>query len=107
MSVSVGDMLRMQAALQERYKDKWGGLSPENGRDCILWAIIEAGEAADIIKKKGDEAIVSDEEHRHDFAEEIADTLMYLMDALNCYGITAEEFSEIYRKKFERNMTRW
>ena len=31
----------------------------------------------------------------------------YLMDVLACYGISAEEFSEVYRKKAERNLTRW
>lgn len=105
--MTISDMIEMQKTLQEHYKEQWGGLSPRQGRDSILWSIIEAGEAADIIKKWGDEVIMEDPEARHNFTEEIADTIMYLMDVLNCYSITAEEFSEIYTKKFERNMKRW
>lgn len=107
MDLSVSEMMEYQARLQEKNFEKWGGLKPETGRNQLLWAIIEAGEAADIIKKKGDRAICDDAETRAHFAEEIADTMMYLMDVLGCYGIGAEEFSEVYRKKAERNLTRW
>ena len=31
---------------------------------------------------------------------------MYLMDTLDCYGITGEELSEAYTAKFARNMKR-
>ena len=74
---------------------------------CLLWMIIEAGEMADIIKKKGDEAILHDAEARSHFVEETCDVLMYLNDVLLCYGITPEEIAAAYRAKFERNMTRW
>ena len=49
----INDMLEMQKLLQEKYKDKWGGLYPAKAREQLLWSIIEAGEAADIIKKRG------------------------------------------------------
>ena len=100
-------MQEMQRALQEKYIDTWGGLSPKIGRDQLLWMIIEAGEMADIIKKKGDEAILHDAEARSHFVEETCDVLMYLNDVLLCYGITPEEIAAAYRAKFERNMTRW
>lgn len=100
-------MQEMQRALQEKYIDKWGGLSPKIGRDQLLWMIIEAGEMADIIKKRGDEAILHDAEARSHFVEETCDVLMYLNDVLLCYGITPEEIAAAYRAKFERNMTRW
>ena len=100
-------MQEMQRALQEKYIDKWGGLSPKIGRDQLLWMIIEAGEMADIIKKKGDEAILHDVEARSHFVEETCDVLMYLNDVMLCYGITPEEIAAAYRAKFERNMTRW
>ena len=100
-------MQEMQRALQEKYIDKWGGLSPKIGRDQLLWMIIEAGEMADIIKKKGDEAILHDAEARSHFVEETCDVLMYLNDVLLCYGITPEKIAAAYRAKFERNMTRW
>lgn len=38
------EMQAIQKQLQEKYKDKWGGLSPKKGRDSLLWMMIEAGE---------------------------------------------------------------
>lgn len=107
MDLKISEMMDYQAQLQEKNKKNWGGLSPEVARDHLLWAMIEAGEAADIIKKRGDDAILHEAEPRAHFAEEIADTLMYLMEVLACYGIGAEEFTEVYRKKAERNLIRW
>ena len=100
-------MQAMQRALQEKYADKWGGLSEKAGRNQLLWMMIEAGEMADIIKKQGDEAILHDPETRSHFIEETCDVLMYLNDILLCYGVTPEELENIYRAKHERNMNRW
>lgn len=105
--ITITEMQSMQRALQEKYIDKWGGLSPYIARDKLLWMMIEAGEMADIIKKQGDEAIMTDPEaHRH-FIEEACDVLMYLNDVMLCYGITPGELTEVYRAKHQRNMTRW
>ncbi len=101
------EMQGIQKELQEKYLDKWGGLSPRKGRDSLLWMMIEAGEAADIIKKQGDEAIVEDEQTRHDFIEEMCDVMMYFNDVLLCYSITPEEVEKIYLEKHRRNMKRW
>ncbi|WFR57238.1 nucleotide pyrophosphohydrolase [Anaerocolumna sp. AGMB13025] len=101
------DMQAIQAELQEKYIDKWGGLSPEKGRETLLWMIIEAGEAADIIKKDGDEKIVKDEKIRNHFIEEICDVFMYLNDVMLCYSITPEELEKIYVDKHQKNMKRW
>ena len=49
---SVNEMLDMQRRLQDRYKDKWGELSPEIGKQQLLWMIGEIGEVIDIVKKK-------------------------------------------------------
>ena len=105
--LSISEMQEMQKVLQEKYFDKWGGLSPERGRSTLLWMIGEAGEVADIIKKKGDQAIMDDPEIRAHFIEEMADVLMFYNDVLLCYGIKPEELEEVYRAKHERNMTRW
>lgn len=43
---------------------------------------------------------------REKFVEELGDVMMYFSDVLNGFGITAEEFSSIYTKKFEGNMKR-
>ena len=105
--MTITEMQSMQRALQEKYIDKWGGLSPAIAREKLLWMMIEAGEMADVIKKQGDQAIMTDPEaHRH-FIEEACDVLMYLNDVMLCYGITPEELTEVYRAKQQRNMTRW
>ena len=46
-------MLELQRELQERYKGKWSPICPETEKSKLLYLFIEAGEAADIIKKKG------------------------------------------------------
>jgi len=103
----LNEMQNMQKQLQEKYKEKWGGLSPEKGRNQLLWMIIEAGEAADIIKKKGDNKIMNDEETRKYFIEELCDVLMYFNDIMLCYSISPEELEKIYLQKFNKNIDRW
>lgn len=105
--LTISQMQKIQKELQEKYKDKWEPIRPRQGRDQLLWMIIEAGEAADIIKKQGDTAIMENAEIRHNFTEELCDVMMYLNDIALCYGITPEEMSEVYLKKHERNMKRW
>ena len=99
-------MQQIQKELQEKYKDKWGGLSPQIGRDKLLWMMVEAGEMADIIKKNGDEDIMNDQSTRAHFIEEICDVLMYLNDVMLCYDISVEDLREIYVKKHEKNIDR-
>ena len=43
----------MQRKLQDKYKDKWEQLSPEIGKNKMLWMIGEIGEVIDIVKKNG------------------------------------------------------
>lgn len=101
------EMQEIQKQLQEKYKDKWGGLSPKIARDQLLWMIIEAGEVADIIKKSGDSQIMNNETVRSNFIEEMCDVLMYFNDIMLCYSITPEELMTIYRAKHRKNMERW
>ena len=104
---SINEMLEMQKALQEKYKDKWETISPEIGKNKLLWMVGEIGEVIDIIKKHGGEAASQDAQLREDLIEELADVLMYYNDVLLCYGISAEELKHSYSKKFEKNMKRW
>jgi len=106
-NLNFNKMQEIQRELQEKYKDKWGGLYPEKGRDMLLWALIEIGEAADIIKKRGDAEIMSNAQTRDNFIEELCDVFMYLNDVMLCYDITPEELRGIYLGKHERNMKRW
>ena len=105
--LTMQDMQRMQKTLQQKYFEKWGGLSPEMAIQKLLWLHGELGEASDVIKKNGDDAILEDGEIRRHFIEEMCDVMMYFNDVLICYGITPEEFAEIYVKKYDTNMSRW
>lgn len=104
---SVNEMLAMQKALQEKYKDKWETIGPEAGKHKLLWMIGEVGEVIDVIKKNGDTDTLENNELRKHLVEEMADVLMYYNDVLLCYGIDAGELKETYKAKFEKNMTRW
>ena len=95
----------MQRALQEKYKDKWEHISPETGKNKLLWMIGEIGEVIDIVKKHGGTQAACSERER--LVEELADVLMYYNDVLLCYGITAEELKTAYTEKFKKNMERW
>ncbi len=103
----IGEMQRMQNALQEKYKDIWEGICPETGKNKLLWMIGELGEVIDIVKKNGGDKACADAELRRRLVEELADVLMYYNDILLCYGITPEELKQAYTAKFERNMKRW
>lgn len=104
---SINEMLEMQQSLQEKYKDKWKPISPERGKDQLLWMIGEIGEVIDVIKKHGAEAACQEEGLRPQLVEELADVLMYYNDILLCYGITADELKQSYVNKFTKNMDRW
>ena len=104
---TMNEILEMQRALQEKYKDKWEPICPETGKNKMLWMIGEIGEVADIVKKHGHEAAVTDPALRSALVEELADVLMYYGDILLCYGITPEELKTSYEAQFKRNMSRW
>ena len=106
-SFSLERMHEIQTELQAKYFDKWGGLSPAHGVRSLLWMMGEAGEVADILKKKGDQAIMNDAQTRRDFVEEMCDVLMYFNDLMICYGVTPRELEAVYEAKHRRNMNRW
>ena len=100
-------MQQMQRELHAKYLAKWGGLSPEKAVSKLLWLHGELGEASDIVKKQGGEAIQQDPATRARFVEEMCDALMYWNDVLLCYGITPQEIADTYAQKFQTNMNRW
>ena len=104
---SINEMREMQRVLQDQYKDRWEPISPETGKNKLLWMIGEVGEVIDIIKKHGATEALADAELRKSLVEELADVLMYYNDVLLCYGISAGELKQAYTEKFERNMKRW
>lgn len=100
-------MQEIQKQLQDRYKDRWSPLTPELGRQKLLWLMIELGEAADVIKKDGDKKIMEDQGVRAHFIEEMVDVMMYFNDVLLCYDVSIEELKRVYLEKHQRNMDRW
>ena len=76
------------------------------GRNFLLWMIEEMGEVISVIKKKGDNAIMTDRKTREHFVEEMSDVLMYYNDVLLRYNITPNEISSAYINKHNKNMNR-
>ena len=104
--LSFGDMLKMQHELWEKNKDIWPPVEPQSARNHFLWMIGEIGEVLDIIKKCGENRIMSDEHIKDVFTEELCDVLMYFNHVLLHYGISAEDIALAYTKKHRHNMNR-
>ena len=98
--LNFSEMQRLQNELQEKYKEKWGGL-------FLLWMYGELGEVGDVIKKNSDAEIMQSPKVREHFIEEMCDVMMYFNDIMLCYQITPEEFQSIYLAKHSANMKRW
>ncbi len=107
MGLDFEQMQSLQKQFQEQHKGKWQALCPEVGRDRILYMMIEAGEMADILKKKGDDPVMNNPEVRAHFIEEMCDTLMFFNDVMLCYQITPDELEQTYIDKFHKNLGRW
>ncbi|MDR1703153.1 MAG: nucleotide pyrophosphohydrolase [Clostridiales bacterium] len=104
--LKISELISMQNALQDRMKGKWTPITPENGHLSLLWMYEELGEIVAIIKKRGYRAIMDDTAVREAFVEELSDALMYFMDMMTCYGVSADELSGAFAAKHEKNMRR-
>jgi len=104
--LSFQQMLKMQYELWEKNKDKWPPIEPADARNHFLWMMGEIGEVLDIIKKCGEERIMTDESIKKAFTEELCDVLMYFNVILLRYQITAEDIAAAYTKKHNKNMGR-
>jgi len=104
--LKLSELIAMQDDLQNRMKDRWLPIIPENGHFSLLWMFEEMGELVAIVKKRGDNAIMEKDTVRAAFIEELSDTLMYFVDLMNCYGVSAEELSNSFIAKHEKNMRR-
>ena len=101
------DMQAIQKELQNKYREQWGDLTPDKGANYLLWMVVEAGEAADIVKKEGSQKILENPETRRHFVEELCDVMMYFNDLMLIYGIQPQELETVYKEKHRRNMARW
>lgn len=106
MDLKMSELLDMQRELQEMYLEKWGGVYPEKGARQLLWGIGEIGEVIDIIKKRGADEIMHDPVTRAHLVEEMSDVVMYLLDVMLCYDISADEYSQAHFKKHAHDMKR-
>lgn len=104
--IKISEMMKMQKELWEENKENWSPMEAKYGRNFLLWMIEEMGEVISIIKKKGDNEIMTNKEVRKAFVEEMSDILMYYNDTLLRYGITANEISTAYLQKHNKNMKR-
>lgn len=104
--LTLKEIMALQYQLWEENKEKWSPMEPEFGKNFILYMIEEIGEVIAIIKKKGSNKIMNDPEIRAKFIEEMGDVLMYFIDVLNRFGVSNEEFADIYLKKFKNNLKR-
>lgn len=105
-NLTIKELMAMSHALYEENKESWSPMEPEYGKNFILYMIEEIGEVISVIKKKNTDEIMTEGPVREHMVEEMADVLMYFIDTLNRYHITAEEFSEAYTKKFNSNLKR-
>ena len=98
---TINEMKRnARRTLQEKYKEQWEGISPEVGKNKLLWMIGEVGEVIDIAVKQGDQKACQNEDEK-ELIEELADVLMYYNDVLLCYDISSEELKSAYIEKFK------
>ena len=104
--LKLSEIMAMQKELQDKHKGEWTPLTPEYGRSCLLWMVEELGEVVAIVKKCDEKNIMADNKIRMTLAEEFVDVLMFMNDALMCYGITAKEFSDAFLRKHAKNMER-
>jgi NTP pyrophosphatase (non-canonical NTP hydrolase) len=104
--LKLSELIDMQNRLQNRMKGKWLPIIPENGHFSLLWMFEEMGELVAIIKKRGSSAIMNEKTVRSAFIEELSDTLMYFIDLMTCYDVSAKELSEAYLEKHNMNMDR-
>jgi len=104
--LTLQEMYDISQDWHDRHVGKGAPFSPEKGRDKLLKVIEEYGELVSVVMKRGEDAIINDPAVRAALLEEFADVLGLLSDALLCYGVTDEEFSDAYRRKHRRNMDR-
>lgn len=106
MDARISQLMQMQRSLYKIHEDSWSPLEPEYGRDFLLFMVEEMGEVISVLKKKGDRSVIDDPNVRSVFLEEMSDVLMYYMDTLLRYQVSAEELSDAYINKHKHNMGR-
>lgn len=107
--IAVSEMLQMQRTLYEHCgkPHHWLTYMPENAQLHWLYMLGEAGEVIDVMKKHGQDVLLSPGDVRNHLVEELADTMMFFMDTLACLNVSPQEFASAYFAKHNSNMHRW
>ena len=105
-NLCVEDMLTLQKNLQALHPN-WGAVNnPKKALTWLLWMVGEVGEVIDVAKKNSGDHLMQPGFARQRLVEELTDVAMYFNDVLNCYNISAEEFSDAYYTKMQHNLHR-
>jgi NTP pyrophosphatase (non-canonical NTP hydrolase) len=104
--LNIAKMQQMQQQLWEKYKLYWPPLEPNQARNSLLWMIEEIGEVISILKKRGEEDVMTDVQLREAMVEELCDVMMFFTDVLIEFGISPIEFTNRYYQKHKKNMRR-
>ena len=104
--IDVAKMQEMQYRLWEKHKHSWPPLKPNQARNSLLWMIEEMGEVISILKKRGEEDVMTDMKLRKAMIEELCDVMMFFTDVLIEFDISPVEFTNNYYRKHEKNMLR-
>ena len=107
--VMIQEMLDLQNRLYDKCgkQNQWLTYTPDNAQLHWLYMLGEAGEVIDALKKNSLETLLQPGPARDHMIEEMADTLMFFVDTMACMNVTADELSQAYREKHERNVKRW
>lgn len=105
--MTIKEMFQLQKDLHAVYAKVWDPLIPQTAISSLLWALGEAGEVIDILKKQGWREVAKNQATKEEFIEETCDVLMYLIDTLLCFDINPEDLDRIYRAKHQNNLGRW
>lgn len=107
--MTIQEMLDLQNRLYDKCgkENRWLTYTPDNAQLHWLYMLGEAGEVIDALKKNSLDTLLQLGPARDHMIEEMADTLMFFVDTMACMDVTADELSQAYREKHERNIKRW
>lgn len=102
----LSELMQMQRMLWQQHRDSWDPMEPEYARNSMLYLVEELGECIALLKKQGEREIADNPAVRSAFVTEMSDVLMYYLDTLLRFGITAQELTDAYTAKHEYDKKR-
>ena len=99
----INEMQEMQKALRDKYKDRWGELTPEVGKNQLLWMVGEIGEVIDIVKKHLAQGHELDKDR---ILGELGDIAWYLAEAATALDMDLEDVLQANIDKLKKRRER-